>query len=126
MDLADIFLAKPPICIPSLATARIDSATILCRRPNPFRRIVHHQIEKIIVDCSPLCESAWKYKEYIKVLGTQLLQDMVASQQIGILSLLVLRDPQIFLIIGIVRKKCTGEALQSIQDVIISLCRGKS
>ena len=72
----------------------------LCRKPNPFCCIMHHQIEKLIINCSPIYQSVWKHKVYIKVFGTQVLQDMVASQQTGILSPLFLRDLQILLILG--------------------------
>ena len=98
----------------------------LCRWPNPFHCIVHHQIKKLVVDFSPLCQSAWNHKEYIKVLGMQLLQDMFAIRKIVILIPILLKDPQSILILGIFWTKHTEEALRSIQDVILLIGRDNS
>ena len=98
----------------------------LYRRPNPFHWIVHNIIDQLIVDCSPLCKSSWKHKVDIKVLSTQLLQNMVTSQQIGILIQLLLRDSQILFILGSFWTKRTEEALRIIQDIILPLGREKS
>ena len=95
-------------------------------RPNPFLCILHHQIKQRIFNCSPLCKCAWKHKVNLKVLGTQLLQGMVASQQRGIFSPLLLREPQSLFILGSLQKKCTKEALRSIQDAILLFGRDKS
>ena len=98
----------------------------LCRRPNPFRHIMHHRIDQLIVNCRPLCQSVWKNKVETKVLGTHLIQDMAASRKIGIFIPLLLRDTQIIFILGSFRTKRTEEALRSIQDTILSLGRYKS
>ena len=73
-------------------------------RPNPFLCILHHQIKQRIFNCSPLFKCAWKHKVNLKVIGTQLLQGMVASQQRGIFSPLLLREPQSLFILGSLQK----------------------
>ena len=86
---------------------------------------MNNRIEELIFDCSTLFQIAWKHKVDITVIYTQLLQDMGVSRKIGISSPLLLRDPQIQLILRILLKKYTEEALRMIQYVNIFLDRDK-
>ena len=83
-------------------------------------------ITRLIDYCSPHCKSVWEHKEYIKVFGTQMLQYMVASQQIGIFNPLLLVYPKSLFIIGSFWTESIKEALWSIKAVILSLDKDKT